>query len=166
MKLKNRAARAADYQEEQTVPPETEERAEPYKVFATKEEYDRALAEAIADEESDREGDTKEADGGRAEEDRIIAEWRRGERELKELVPGFDLREAMEDKTFAEALTGGSSVAQAYLVMQSRKGTAAERREIAQNAQTADKGTGRSRVNPASLPTPEFNAYINRIIGN
>ena len=60
MKLKIRAVRAAENAEEQKgiTPPDTEVE-EPYMVFATKEEYDKALADAIAEAEGDRAGDTK-----------------------------------------------------------------------------------------------------------
>lgn len=170
MKLRNKTARAAEYSAEPAAVAEDalkegEEGTEtPYKSFATKEEYDKELERAIADA-GDGEGETKEPDDRKAAVERIITEWQRGEAELRAVVPDFDLRRAMEDRAFSDALTGGASVAVAYIAMTQGKPKQA-RREIAQNAQSANKGTGRSQANPATLPAPEFKAYIDRIMNN
>lgn len=173
MKLKNKAGRGAAYAAQQPESDVTEYREEereatgaPYKTFATKEEYEAELDRAI--EEAAEDGaEMPKAEDGKPTEDQIIAGWKRGEKTLRTLVPGFELSAAMGDKAFAAALTGGMSVAEAYIAMtESRRKPAQTRREIAQNAQSANKGTGKSQSNPASLPPAEFNAYINRIMGN
>lgn len=120
---------------------------------------------APREEEPEEEAAQPEPESRGDAEARIIAEWKRGEAELQEIVPDFSLIDAMKNEVFAGAITRGSSVAQAYLMM--TKADAAkpepERREIPQNAQSANKGTGRSRVNPATMSREEFRQYINNI---
>ena len=101
----------------------------------------------------------------RIAEEKIISEWKRGEADLKTIVPDFDLNTAMRDKAFSEALSGGASVAQAYMAMQNAAPAPApkpQRREISQNVQNPRKGTGKSKVNPATLPAPDFMKYIEK----
>ena len=134
---------------------------------AEPEKETAAVEEEIKEEEPAPEPEPEEkADTGRGDaEARIIAEWKRGEAELKEIVPDFSLIDAMKNEVFAEAITRGSSVAQAYLMMTHAAADKPEpeRREIPQNAQSANKGTGRSRVNPATMSREEFRQYINNI---
>ena len=134
---------------------------------AEPEKETAAVEEEIKEEEPAPEPEPEEkADTGRSDaEARIIAEWKRGEAELKEIVPDFSLIDAMKNEVFAEAITRGSSVAQAYLMMKKAGASEPEpeRREIPQNAQSANKGTGRSRVNPATMSREEFRQYINNI---
>ena len=134
---------------------------EPEKEIAPEEE--EVKEEAAPEEEPEPEENEPEARG--EAEARIIAEWKRGEAELKELVPDFSLLDAMKNEVFAAAITRGSSVAQAYLMMThaGAEKPEPERREIPQNAQSANKGTGRSRVNPATMSREEFRQYINNI---
>lgn len=133
---------------------------------AEPEKEPAAVEEEIKEEEPAPEPEPKAETEARGDaEARIIAEWKRGEAELQEIVPDFSLIDAMKNEVFAEAITRGSSVAQAYLMM-TRAGAEKpepERREIPQNAQSANKGTGRSRVNPATMSREEFRQYINNI---
>ena len=100
----------------------------------------------------------------RRAEEQIISEWKRGEEDLKTIVPDFDLNTAMRDKAFSAALSGGASVAQAYMAMQqAAPAPKPQRREISQNVQNPRKGTGKSKVNPATLDTPDFMKYIDKI---
>lgn len=128
----------------------------------TVEEYRSAQSEA-AELEAFR-AEKAEREKRRRAEEQILADWRRGEADLKTIVPDFDLNDAMRDQAFASALSGGASVAQAYMAMQSSKpAPKPARREISQNAQGVRKGTGESQRNPAKLPPAEFNAYIESI---
>lgn len=106
----------------------------------------------------------REQDQRMEAEQRIVAEWRRGEEQLKEIDPSFSLDEAMKNPAFANQLTNGASVAQAYLA--TRPKPKPKRREIAQNAQSAVKGTGETQRNPATMKTEDFLAYINERKGN
>ena len=137
---------------------------EPLKETAMAEEEPRE-EEPAPEEEPEKEPEEKEPESRGDAEARIIAEWKRGEAELKELVPDFSLIEAMKNEVFAEAITRGSSVAQAYLMMThaDEKKPASYRREIPQNAQSANKGTGKSRVDPSTMSREEFRQYINNI---
>lgn len=138
--------------------------AEPEKETAPTEEEVRE-EETVTEPEKEPEAEEKEPESRGDAEARIIAEWKRGEAELREIVPDFSLIDAMKNEVFAEAITRGSSVAQAYLMMTSAGANKPEpeRREIPQNAQSANKGTGRSRVNPATMSREEFRQYINNI---
>ncbi len=133
---------------------------------AEPEKETAAVEEEIKEEEPAPEPEPEAETEARGDaEARIIAEWKRGEAELKEIVPDFSLIDAMKNEVFSEAITRGSSVAQAYLMMTHAAADKPEpeRREIPQNAQSANKGTGRSRVNPATMSREEFRQYINNI---
>ena len=138
--------------------------AEPEKLAEEEVKEETAPGEEPEPEAEERTPQPEPESRGDAEA-RIIAEWKRGEAELREIVPDFSLIDAMKNEVFAEAITRGSSVAQAYLMM-TKAGASEpepERREIPQNAQSANKGTGRSRVNPATMSREEFRQYINNI---
>ena len=137
--------------------------AEPEKT--AEEEIKEETAPAEEEPEAEEKAPQPEPESRGDAEARIIAEWKRGEAELREIVPDFSLIDAMKNEVFAEAITRGSSVAQAYLMMTKAgaEKTEPERREIPQNAQSANKGTGRSRVNPATMSREEFRKYINNI---
>lgn len=104
------------------------------------------------------------------ENERTIRGWQREAAELKTLVPDFNFDAAIQNKTFADAISGGATVAQAYMLMQSKEPkqpeAKAKRKEIAQNAMTKNKGTGESSVNPATMSDKDFKEYINRIAGH
>ena len=138
--------------------------AEPEKPVEEEEQREETAQEPQPEPEQEPQEEPEEESSGRGDaEARIIAEWKRGEAELRELVPDFRLIDAMQNEVFARAITRGSSVAQAYLMMTHAGAEKPERREIPQNAQSANKGTGRSRVDPATMSREEFRQYINNI---
>lgn len=96
------------------------------------------------------------------EKAKLIAQWQRDGEEIKHLVPDFDLNEAIEDPGFAEALSQGKSVFEAYALI-NKKETPKPRREIYQNGQHARRGTGGSVVNPAKMSREDFKKYIENI---
>ena len=77
-------------------------------------------------------------------------------------MPEFDLAEAIKNKAFADELTNGATVFEAYKAM-STPPKAQPREEIFQNARSARKGTGGAAVNPAKLSDNEFRKYIENI---
>lgn len=92
----------------------------------------------------------------------LVKEWQRDAEQLKILVPEFDLAEAIKNKAFADALTNGATVFEAYKTM-STPPKSQPREEIFQNARSARKGTGGAAVNPAKLSDSEFRKYIENI---
>lgn len=110
----------------------------------------------------------KESEARRKEEERIIEGWKRDSDMLRQLLPEFDLGAAMRDEVFSSSLRSGSPVSMAYLAMllsKPAKDIRPPRREIAQNAQSANKGTGETTINPATLSSADFKQYIDRIRG-
>ena len=81
---------------------------------------------------------------------------------LGKYIPGFDFRGAMQNSAFRETLKRTLSVMEAYEAM-TRLPKNAPRETIAQNGQTARRGTGESSVNPARLESEEFMRYIEKI---
>ncbi len=96
------------------------------------------------------------------EKAKLIAQWQRDGEEIKHLVPDFDLNEAIKVTEFAEALSQGKSVFEAYALI-NKKETPKPRREIYQNGQHARRGTGGSVVNPAKMSSEDFKKYIQNI---
>ncbi len=94
------------------------------------------------------------------EKAKLIAQWQRDGREIKHLVPDFDLNEAIENPEFAEALSQGKSVFEAYALINKKEEMQKPRREIYQNGQHARRGTGGSVVNPAKMSREDFKKYI------
>lgn len=104
---------------------------------------------------------TEEPDKGVSREE-LVKQWQRDAEQLKILVPEFDLAEAVKNKAFSEALTGGATVFEAYKVMTTMP-KAQPREEIFQNARSARRGTGGATINPAKLSSSEFKKYIDNI---
>ena len=96
------------------------------------------------------------------EKTKIIAVWQRDAHELRHLVPDFDLKSAISDKAFYDALLGGATVIEAYKKTLSVP-KHPQREEIHQNAQSERRGTGSNTVNPAKLSDKEFRKYIENI---
>lgn len=96
------------------------------------------------------------------EKAKLIAQWQRDGKEIKHLVPDFDLNEAVKIPEFAEAISEGKSVFEAYALV-NKKETPKPRREIYQNGQHARRGTGGSVVNPAKMSSEDFKKYIENI---
>lgn len=94
--------------------------------------------------------------------EQLIKQWQRDAEQLKILVPEFELAEAVKNKAFYEALTGGATVIEAYKAMTTPP-KSQPREEIFQNARSARKGTGGAAVNPAKLSDSEFRKYIENI---
>ena len=145
-----------------------ETESEPYLVFATKEDYDEAIAaelESRAAKEQEPVSAEKPADepAPSATEDdsaRVIALWQRDANMLKLIVPEFDLVSAVKNERFRSVLAGGGSVFEAYAeAIKPSEGTAG-RDEIFQNAQDRSRGTGEAVINPAKLSPEEFRKYI------
>lgn len=106
-----------------------------------------------AQEIKDTGGDTKA---------KVIAGWQRDAKEIRHLVPEFDLNEAIKNPEFYDALAQGKSVFEAYALINKTQ-EPEPRREIYQNGQRARRGTGGSVVNPAKMSREDFKKYIERI---
>ena len=74
---------------------------------------------------------------------------------LSRAVPEFSYEEALKNDAFSAALDEGLSVLEMPRNM--------PRDPIAQNGQTAQRGTGEVTANPAKLDTADFMKYINKI---
>lgn len=92
----------------------------------------------------------------------LIGQWQRDARELKLIVPQFDLRQALKNSVFANVLSEGGSVAEAFVEMM-RMPKNPQREMIPQNAQTARRGTGEASFNPSQMSSEDFKRYIDRI---
>lgn len=108
------------------------------------------------------EGHKMEDSGKDIDSETIVKEWQRDAEQLKIIVPEFDLAEAIKNKAFADALTNGATVFEAYKAMTTPP-KSQPREEIFQNARSARKGTGGAAVNPAKLSDTEFRKYIENI---
>ena len=108
------------------------------------------------------EGHKTEDSGKDIDSETIVKEWQRDAEQLKIIVPEFDLAEAIKNKAFADALTNGATVFEAYKAMTTPP-KSQPREEIFQNARSARKGTGGAAVNPAKLSDTEFRKYIENI---
>lgn len=102
-----------------------------------------------------------EKNGGKMR-DTLIKQWLRDAEQLKLLVPEFDLNEATANEAFANALSEGKTVFEAYAAT-ANVPKKVQREEIAQNARSARRGTGTSTHNPAKLSDKDFRAYIEKI---
>lgn len=97
-----------------------------------------------------------------ADTEKVVRQWQRDAEQLKILVPDFDLAEAIKNKAFAEALSGGATVFEAYKetsLLPKRE----HREEIFQNARSARRGTGGATLNPAKMSSDDFKKYIENI---
>lgn len=81
---------------------------------------------------------------------------------LSRAVPEFSYEEALKNNAFSAALDEGLSVLEAYTRMLEMPRNM-PRDPIAQNGQTAQRGTGEVTANPAKLDTADFMKYINKI---
>ncbi len=81
---------------------------------------------------------------------------------LSRAAPSFSYDEAMKNEVFSSALDEGLSVLEAYAKMLEMPKNA-PRDPIAQNAQTAQRGTGEASADPSKLDTADFMKYISRI---
>ena len=92
----------------------------------------------------------------------IVEAWRRDARALKEIVPEFELAEAIREPEFTDILRRGGSILEAYAAI-SRLPKQPERDAIYQNAHMAQRGTGEATRNPAKLSPEDFKDYIANI---
>lgn len=92
----------------------------------------------------------------------IVEAWRRDARALKEIVPEFELAEAIREPEFTDILRRGGSILEAYAAI-SRLPKQPERDAIYQNAHMAQRGTGEATRNPAKLSPEDFKDYIENI---
>lgn len=89
---------------------------------------------------------------------RIVSEARR----LEEMIPGFSFADALRDETFLNTLRSTGSVSAAYAAM-SRSKKRPARAMIAQNGQSAARGTGESSADPSKLESGDFMKYIAKL---
>lgn len=101
----------------------------------------------------------RQNDGG---SDALVNKWRREARQLKQSVPDFDLKQALSDKNFTDALARGMSVAEAY-AESVRMPKNQPRGAVYQNGQSARRGTGEASRNPADLSPEDFKKYIEKL---
>ena len=138
--------------------------AEPYLTFATKEDYDEAIAKELENRavETEEPEPAEEPAQESSEDDRarLIALWQRDADMLKLIVPEFDLSSAVKNERFRSVLAGGGSVFEAYAEAIKPNAGSVGRDEIFQNAQNRSRGTGEAVVNPAKLSPEEFRKYI------
>ena len=104
----------------------------------------------------------------------FIDKLNRDAESLKAIVADFDLKEALKDKKFYNAILDGKSVLEAYNLMDKPKKDEAEpekgeekdekpERKNVENGLLKAKGTGSGRNNPATLSDAEFKKYIDKI---
>ena len=138
--------------------------AEPYLTFATKEDYDEAIAKELENRavETEEPEPAEEPAQESSEDDRarLIALWQLDADMLKLIVPEFDLSSAVKNERFRSVLAGGGSVFEAYAEAIKPNAGSVGRDEIFQNAQNRSRGTGEAVVNPAKLSPEEFRKYI------
>lgn len=142
---------------------------EPYKVFETEEEFRKAVQEEIKKMNGGA-GEEKESYGGYGreaqnmpEKDNMLVDvWQRDASALKELIPEFELAEALREPAFTDVLRKGGSILEAYAAI-SRLPKQPERDTIYQNAHMAQRGTGEATRNPAKLSSQDFKDYIENI---
>lgn len=127
------------------------------------EEYRKGLDENEAFEQWKAE--KAQAEQQRKSNERIIAQWYADAARLQQLVPEFDFNAAIQNMAFSSAIRNGDSVAMAYMRMRDSAPKQPKRKEITQNATSARRGTGGSSVNPATMPTSDYIAYINKQAG-
>lgn len=94
--------------------------------------------------------------------DALVNRWRAEARQLKQLVPDFDLKQALSDKSFTDALARGMSVAEAY-AESVKMPKNQPRSSVYQNGQSARRGTGEATRNPADLSPEDFKKYIEKL---
>ncbi len=104
----------------------------------------------------------------------FIDKLNRDAESLKAIVSDFDLKEALKDKKFYNAILDGKSVLEAYNLMDKpekaedkpetdeEKEEKPERKNV-ENGLLKAKGTGSGRNNPATLSESEFKKYIDNI---
>lgn len=93
----------------------------------------------------------------------IITLWRRDAENLKQIVPDFNLEEALKNNEFRKVLNQCGNVFTAYFKLNNATPSAFKRDKILQNAQSRNRGTGDSSFNPANLSDEDFKKYINKI---
>lgn len=142
---------------------------EPYKVFETEEEFKAAVQEEMrkmngsADEEKGSYvGYGRGAQNTPERGNMLVDTWQRDARALKELIPEFELAEALREPAFTDVLRKGGSILEAYAEI-SRLPKQPERDTIYQNAHMAQRGTGEATRNPAKLSSQDFKDYIDNI---
>ena len=94
--------------------------------------------------------------------DEIIDTWRSDAEKLSKLVPDFNLASALGNEIFKNALVSGKNVFEAYEEMITPPKNP-PRAGIRQNGQSARRGTGESKMNPAKLSSADFKKYIEQI---
>lgn len=92
----------------------------------------------------------------------LASKWQNEARQLKLIAPDFDLKQALSDKTFTDALSMGKSVIEAYAESM-RMPKNSQRGSVYQNGQSARRGTGEASLNPADMSPEDFKRYIEKL---
>ena len=132
---------------------------EPYMVFDTESDYEKAIEGEISKRDKASAKPVDDADQRRG---RLVSLWQRDAAMLKLIVPEFDLEAALKNEVFVHALAEGGSVFEAYKAA-IKPISASGRNEILQNGQSAGRGTGDATANPARLSSEDFKRYIENI---
>ncbi|MGM9936776.1 MAG: hypothetical protein ACI38A_05480 [Candidatus Ornithomonoglobus sp.] len=106
--------------------------------------------------------------------DSLVAEWLKDAGKLKLLHDDFDLKDALANALFKEALGGGKNVFEAYMAMKKEAPDTPEAPEekeppkpkrdpIMQNASSSAVGRGNSKTDPSRLSSKDFKKYIDSV---
>lgn len=139
---------------------------EPYKIFETEEDFKAAVREEMQKMNGgmgrENESFGRETESIPERSNMLINTWQRDAKALKELIPEFNLAEALREPAFTDILRRGGSILEAYAQI-NRLPKQPERDTIYQNAHMAQRGTGEASRNPAKLSSEDFKNYIDNI---
>lgn len=128
------------------------------------EEYRRNLQEQREFDEWKSQRQRQQEQAGQAEQ--IVQQWQRDEQSLKELVPGFDLKEAFKNEQFKKLVVDqGKGIIAAYAALNKSNESKADKRpldEVGANAYASAPGTSDTDMSKAS--DEDFRRYIKRIM--
>ena len=88
--------------------------------------------------------------------------WAKDIEAMKKYVRGFDFEKAMENKEFYSLVMQGVSIPIAYIAVTSKEPTA-QRRVIAQNAQSNSAQNGAIDQSVENMSDEDFDKYLKRI---
>lgn len=92
----------------------------------------------------------------------IRSGWAKDIEAMKKFVPGFNFEKAMENKEFYNLVMQGVSIPIAYIAVTSKQPTA-QRRVIAQNAQSNSAQNGAIDQSVENMSDEDFDKYLKKI---
>nr|DAW92326.1 MAG TPA: hypothetical protein [Caudoviricetes sp.] len=150
---------ASSYLEEMADEQEVPAAEEPFRVFASEQEWNEELEQRVQSRMQEQ----------RSQEEQKMTEeitkgWQQQAAELKAKVPAFDFRNALqENKAFAEKIARGYSVEDAY-TLTLPQGRSVPRRGIKENGAAPAPG-GSIQYDPLHMKQKEFEQYIEGLMG-